>query len=434
VESVYTRTTQISGAPLRDSYHFGQTVANDFGRPYGEGLSNVTGLSTYAMAGRFSAYMRGEYQYAPGADAYSAGVQKFIARADGNPLQEPVPIAATSRFQPLEMYVGAQLGFENITFGKQSLWWGPGQDSAFSFSSNAAPLYMLRFAQTRPLILPGPLALLGKIRTEIVFGKLSGHHWPARPYMNAQKISLALTDNLEVGFTRSAFFGGVGHPLTFGALKDSLFGMTSIDGPVQNTEAAGDRHSSFDFRWRLPGLRRYVTLYSDSFADDDPNPLDNPRRAAWGPGIYFTQFPRLRKLDLHVETYSTWLYRKDYGGNFIYYNNQYHDSYTNQGNLLGSWVGRDSRAYVATTNYWISARSRLEGQYRQIKAGSKFLPGGGTQTDASLMAQWSVAPEWLISARVQYERYYVPVLGRPQHDTLGSLQVAFTPRDWAWRW
>jgi membrane-associated phospholipid phosphatase len=187
LESIYTRTTQVTGAPLRDSYHFGQTVANDFGRPYGEGLNNVTGLSAYALSGRFSAYVRGEYQYAPGADAYSAGVRRFIARADDNPLQGPSPISTTSRFQPLEMYVGAQLGFENITFGKQSLWWGPGQDSAFSFSNNAAPFYMLRFAQTRPLILPGPFALLGKIRTEIVFGKLSGHQWPARPYMNAQK-------------------------------------------------------------------------------------------------------------------------------------------------------------------------------------------------------------------------------------------------------
>ena len=119
---------------------------------------------------------------------------RFYFRADDNPLQGPVPISTASRFQPLEMYVGAQLGFENITFGKQSLWWGPGQDSAFSFSSNAAPFYMLRFAQTPPLILPGPLARLGKIRTEIVLGKLSGHQWPARPYMNAQKISLALTD------------------------------------------------------------------------------------------------------------------------------------------------------------------------------------------------------------------------------------------------
>ncbi len=33
VESVYTRSMGITGTPLRDGYNFGQTVANDFGRP-----------------------------------------------------------------------------------------------------------------------------------------------------------------------------------------------------------------------------------------------------------------------------------------------------------------------------------------------------------------------------------------------------------------
>ena len=42
VESIYTRIEGISGKPLRDGYHFGQTNTNDFGRPYGEGLNAIT--------------------------------------------------------------------------------------------------------------------------------------------------------------------------------------------------------------------------------------------------------------------------------------------------------------------------------------------------------------------------------------------------------
>jgi hypothetical protein len=324
-----------------------------------------------------------------------------------------------------------RFGFENITFGKQNLWWGPGEDSAFSFSTNAEPLYMLRFAQARPIVLPGMFSRLGKIRTEIIFGKLSGHQWPPRPFVNAQKISLDLTDNFELGFTRSAFFGGVGHPLTFGNLEASFLSFNSQDtGIYGQANNPGDRHSGFDFRYRVPGLRRYVTIYSDSYADDDPNPLDNPKRSAWAPGLYLSQIPGLRKLDFRFETYSTLLYRRDEGGNFIYWNGQYHDSYTNKGNLLGSWIGRDSRAYVASTTYWFSAKSKLQAKYTQTKAGTTFLPGGGTQTDGSLTAQWSITPEWTIGASAQYERYYIPVLGRPKRDLLGSLQVVFTPRNW----
>lgn len=431
LESIYTRIMDINGPPLRDSYHFGQTLVNDFGRPYGEGINNETGVSGYAIEGRFSAYVRGEYQEAPGAPAYSLPIRQFIAGVDQNPLQPATSTPKTNQFEPLEMYAGVQLGLENITFGKQSLWWGPSEQSAFSFSDNATPFYMLRFAQTKPLILPGPFALLGKIRTEIIFGKLSGHEWPPRPFVNAQKISFDLTNNLEVGFTRSAFFGGVGHPLTFGSLESSLLSVNSVDyGPYGSPDSPGDRHSDFDFRWRLPGLRHYVTIYSDSYADDEPNPIDSPRRSAWSPGIYLSHLPGLKKMDATFETVSTLLYRKDYGGDFLYWDNQYHDSYTNDGNLLGSWIGRDSRAYIATANFWLSAKSKLQGQYRQTKAGTRFLPGGGTQTDASLTAQMAISDDWMIGAEVQVERYFIPILGAAQLNLMSSLQLTFNPKNW----
>ena len=180
----------------------------------------------------------------------------------------------------------------------------------------------------------------------------------------------------------------------------------------------------------MPKLRRYVTIYSDSLADDEPNPLDAPRRSAWGPGIYLTQLPGLRKLDFRLETYATWLYTLDHGGQFIYWNNQYHDGYTNDGNLIGSWVGRDARAYIASTTYWASAKNKLTASWRQTKTGSNFLPGGGTQTDVSLTAQWQVRPEWLVTASGQYERYFIPILGNPQHGLSAQIQVTFSPKNW----
>lgn len=438
LESVYTRFTGISGRPLRDSYHFGQTIRNDFGRPYDQGFNNVTGFSAYAISGRLSVYFRGEYQNAPGRSSESPTVRDFIGRTDQVPFPGGGSVASTNRFQPLEMYIGARFGLENITFGKQNLWWGPGSDSAFSFTNNAEPFYQLRFAQVEPLVLPGFLHYLGKIRTDIVFGKLSGHRFPARPYVTAQKISLAVTDDLEIGFTRSSFFGGVGypatfggHPLTFGTLKETLFGTESIDkGPNRrNSDLAGDRHSGFDFRWRVPGLQHRVTLYSDSYADDDPNPLDNPPRAAWAPGIYFSHLPKLEAMDFRFETYSTWLYAGDLGGNFIYWNNQYRDAYTNKGYLLGSSIGRDARAYFAETNCWSSAKTKITASYRQIKAGPAFLPGGGTQTDVSLGGTWGRQDRWLLNAKLQGERYNIPLLGSPLNNYLVSFGMVYTPRN-----
>ena len=63
VDSVYIRGTQIAGAPLHDGLNFGQTIINDYGRPYGEGFNNVTGFSGHAVSGPLSFYVRAEYQH-----------------------------------------------------------------------------------------------------------------------------------------------------------------------------------------------------------------------------------------------------------------------------------------------------------------------------------------------------------------------------------
>lgn len=429
IESLYARYTQLTGTPLRDSYHFGQTIVNDYGRPYAAGANTVDGVSAYGTWGRFSAYFRGEYQESPRLAPYADQVRSFISAADQTAPQSTGK-SAVSRFDPLEMYVGGQLGDFNITLGKQSIWWGPGDDSAFHFSDNAEPMYMLRAAQTVPIVLPGPLRLLGRIRTQFLIGRLSGHEFPPRPWMNAQKITLQLTPDFELGFTRSAIFGGVGHPLTLGSFTRSLFGVSSTSTTSVGASDPGDRRSGFDFRWHIPRFRRYMTLYSDSLADDEPNPLDSPRRSAWGPGIYLTQLPKLQKLDFRFETYSTWLYAKDHGGLFIYWNNQYHDAYTNRGNVLGSWVGRDARAYAASSTYWVSAKDKVTASFRQTKTGSNFVPGGGTQTDVALTAQWQIRPEWLVTGFAQYERYFVPILGNPHRDVTAGMQVTFYPANW----
>ncbi|HZQ52972.1 MAG TPA: capsule assembly Wzi family protein [Bryobacteraceae bacterium] len=431
IESVYTRLTEISGTPLRDSYHFGQTIIDDYGRPYSEGANTVTGVAASGLWNRFSGYLRAEYQQSPVLAPYSARVQNFIAQADGIPAGSNIHPSATGRLDPLEMYIGAELGKFDVTIGKQSFWWGPGQDSAFHFSDNAEPIYALRISQNTPILLPGPFRLLGRIRTYFVLGRLSGHDFPPEPWINAQKITLQLTENLELGFARSAIFGGVGHPLTVDSFLRSFFSTSSTGGTAFGSRNdPGDRRSGFDFRWRLPMLRRYVTLYSDSLADDEPSPLASPRRSAWGPGISIAQIPSLPNVELQFETYSTWLYARDEGGRFIYWNDQYHDAYTNDKLVLGSWVGRDSRAYVASASYSVSPRNQITATYRQVKSSGAFLPGGGTQTDIGLRVQWQLRPDLSMDTFAQGERYDIPILGAPRKNLAAGLQFTFCPTNW----
>lgn len=438
IDDVYARFTGISDTPLRDSYHFGQTIWNDFGRPYDQGGNVVAGASASAVAGRFFFYIRGEYQHAPGRDALTPAQQNLVNTLDSNtgppnPVgPAPGPINTINRFYPLDMYAGVQMGQYALTFGKQSLWLGPGESAPLMLSDNADPMYMLRLSRTSPRLLPWILRWLGPVRGELLFAKLSGHQFPARPFFNLQKISFHPTKNLEIGFTRSSLWAGVGHPFTAHALQRNLFSLGDTPaGPFNNPNDLGDRKSGFDFSYRLPGLRNWLTLYNDMYSDDDPSPLANPRRSAVNPGLYLSHFPRIAKLDLRVETVSTQsLTSTDRGGQFLYFNFRYHDSNTNKGFLFGNPTGRDGRTYQGWSTYHFSAATSLQVGYRDTKVANGFLPGGGTQSDATTRLVWQVRPQWSVDSTVQYERWLIPSL-KPgaQHDVLGSFQITFYPKN-----
>jgi membrane-associated phospholipid phosphatase len=441
LESVYARPGTIAGPALADSFHFGQTWWNDFGRPLGRGTSFIGGLSYRAHYGRVFFYDRQELQHSPGNPAESPEINALINQLDrdptgnGDPTILPIPArAAYDRQRPIELYGGVTFAGNALSLGKQELYWGPTTMGPLALSSNAEPNYNLRFMSTRPHPLP-LIPSLGTYRFDIVLGKLSGHSYPARPWYNGQKVSFNFGDNLEIGFTRWSIFWGEGHPITLHSFKENVFSFNSTGSYVGNGAAPygdrndpGDRKSNFDFRYKLPFLRKIVTLYADGYSDDDPSPIDAPRRAVWNPGIYFARLPFLPHMDLRVEAVSSTGLPSDFGGRHFFVNNQYLDSNTNKGFQLGNAIGRDARAIEGRNGYWFSSRTRIEVGYRQNKGGTAFLPGGGTITDGFVNNSYAISRHWTAQIFAQYERFLIPsYMKGSQHNTSGWFQITWTP-------
>lgn len=434
LESAYARYGTIAGPALNDSFHFGQTWWNDFGRPQGRGSNAIAGFSARAHYGRLFFYAREEYQHGPGNPAQTPEMNQFINQLDATQpgITPTIPItpqrSAYDQQRPLELYAGVAFAGNAITFGKQELYWGPTTMGPLAFSSNAEPTYSGRLVSTRPHPLP-LFPSIGTYRFDIVLGKLSGHSLPARPWFNGQKISFNFGDNLELSFTRWSIFWGVGHPITFHSFKDNVFSFNSTGTYIYGDRRdPGDRKSNFDFRYRLPFLQKIVTLYADSYSDDDPSPISAPRRAVWNPGIYFARLPWLPHMDLRVEAVSSQGLATDFGGNHFFQNNQYLDGNTNKGFLLGNAIGRDGRAIEGRSGYWFSSRTRVEAGYRQNKVSAKYLPGGGTITDGFATGSYAINRHWTAQMFLQYERFLMPsYMPGSQHNTSGWLQLTWTP-------
>jgi Capsule assembly protein Wzi len=147
---------------------------DDYGRPFGQGVNLYSGMSVRATAGPFAAYVRGEIQRVPSAPVPNASAQQQIAAADFTPAGALGLPSNFLRGRLLDANISYAFANNQLTFGKQTLWWGPARSGSTLFSNNAEPITMLRYDRVRPFELPGFLKLLGPIRAQLLVGCLDG--------------------------------------------------------------------------------------------------------------------------------------------------------------------------------------------------------------------------------------------------------------------
>lgn len=438
VESIYSQVLGNSGAPVVDGYHFAQTVTNDFGRPYGQGANSYNGGALRAVAGPLAFYVRGEYQHSGSVLQPSSAAQAAIAQADFTPSASLGPPSNVSHFNLLDAYVALAFRNNQLSFGQQSLWWGPDTGNALIFSNNAQSIPMLRYDRVSPFKLPGFLGFMGPMRIQFFIGRLSGQQFAKlpngsiagtsavsladQPFIHGLKWTMKPTPNLELGFSRTVIFGGPGFPFTWNSFWRSVFSTQS--GNFSSNDP-GDRRAGFDFSYRIPGLRDWLTLYCDSFADDEAFPPAYPTHSVWSPGIYFAKLPYVHKLDFRAE--GTVTPSRLFPG-FFYFNVHYLDGYTNQRQIMGSWTGRQGDAWQLASTYWFSGRNTLQVGYRSMWVDHSFLEGGWLR-DVSANTNLALGKDFALQAGIQYERWQFPLLTpKPMSNLTTSVQLSYTPR------
>jgi hypothetical protein len=467
IESVYTVARGISGTPLRDSYHLGSTIINDYGRPYESGFNNYTGASGYAAAGRFVLYVRGEFEEAPSATGYSPALAQalstidsttFLNTATGLPYNQATipmgPIANISNGRIMEAFVSAHVLNHEISLGKQDDWLGPGLGGGMAYSNNAENIYSFRINRIEPLHIPLLSRLLGPFRYDFLIGGLHGHTYmpnpanpsgsnpnlpnvinPGDPWVHVEKVSFRPTENLEFGFERSVIWGGEGHgPITIHSFLKSFVSMSSPSGTVKyGRDDPGARFGAFDFSYRLPFVRKWLTLYTDSEVHDDVSPADAPRRAAYRPGLYLSHVPGVPKLDIRVEAASTDPSSSgsaSHYGHFMYWEGIQRQGYTNQGQLFGDWIGRGDKGGQGWITYHLSGNEWLQVGVRNQKATTYFIPGGTTLNDINFQVVKRIGKDFEINGNFAYEHWKAPMytqLGGQQTVTTTTVKLTWFP-------
>lgn len=480
LESAYTVVRGISGTPLRDSFHLGSTLVNDYGRPYEGGFNNYSGVSGYVTAGRFTLYARGEFQGAPSASGYSTVLANELSAIDETLYTDPStnlttyyypqatiplgPIGSTTNGRIMEAYVAAKVLNHEVSFGKHDQWLGPALGGSFAYSDNAENIYAFEINRVEPLRIPLLSSLTGPFRYEFLVGALHGHEFipnpayeanpspdlpnvinPGDPWVHVEKLSFRPTADLEFGFERTAIWGGKGHgPITLHTFLKSFFSLSAPGAPGSTGPNAkfgpddpGARFGAFDFSYRLPFARKWLTLYADGEVHDDISPIDAPRRAAWRPGIYLSHVPGIAKLDVRLEGAYTNLPINLAGhggpGRFLYWETIQKQGYTNNGQIFGDWIGRDDTGGQAWITYHLSGNEWIQVSARSQKAAKDFIASATTQygttlNDFSVQGVKRIGADLEINGSFTLEHYNAPIyLPGRQTVTTTNIQLTWYP-------
>ena len=254
------------------------------------------------------------------------------------------------------------------------------------WSDNIEPVHMVRLVNPEPFALPGFLAASrsGANRSVLWASRRASIRSPAvrlRTKDQCQAVPVA-----GARFRTTSMIGGEGgDPLTPENFIHSFVG-------VQTSPAT-------DFRAGRQRIRNGLDVLCAQGAE-----LHRPlrgclrgrrhacrsriRREIPGiPGIYITRFPGFRN-SISISKECRPKQRGAVGrrnqGLFNYWNFDYRDGNTNDGNLIGNTVGREGRAIQAWFTYWISPRNTLQFIYKHSSVSADFIPGGGAWQDYSV--------------------------------------------------
>jgi hypothetical protein len=309
-------------------------------------------MALRASTGRLAFYLRGEGQYAQPAAPYNTAAQQAIMQYNnsllsggGMPYDWNLRLATTNRLRTVEAYATATLANWQFSFGQQSLWWGPDRTISLILSNNAeAHAYdpvqpgqaspdawhtpRARPYTLRSLLLASGWHPLRRTRPNFTLYGSPSQALKPPPYLWGVHFSFQPTKALEFGFGHTVIFAGYGRPLNLRTFLHTF----SNDGNGQEIDP-GQRVTSFDFTYHVPGLRDRVLPYTEGMAWDNPIQGKFVGRFAFDPGIYIPALPHLKRMDFRAEAAYTDLPKLPYPG-YFYSNAHYSQGYTTMAKFL----------------------------------------------------------------------------------------------------
>jgi hypothetical protein len=134
-------------------------------------------------------------------------------------------------------------------------------------------------------------------------------------------------------------------------------------------------------------------------------------------------------LDLRVEAVSTDPpITTSNGGIFMYFEEIQRQGYTNSGQMLGDWIGREDKGGQGWITYHLSGNEWVQFGIRNQKAAKDFISNGTTLNNINFQVVKRIGKDFEINGNFTYEHWKAPIYLPGQHTvTATTIQLTWSP-------
>ena len=261
-------------------------------------------------------------------------------------------------------YATKLIGNWAIGVGAIDRWWGPGRENALILSNNARPVPSLFLQRNHSTAFESPwLSWIGPWNLLMFAGQLESDRHISEAKLLGMRLAIRPADWLEIGFSRTAQWGGDGRPQNVSSFKNVLLGKDNRgdDGiAVDGSNEPGNQVAGYD--WRATWAMGEATgeFYGEIIGEDEAGGMPSRRIATFGLGTDFLMGGQEVRSWLEYSDTQTRRFHANGEPNVAYEHSIYLSGYRYHGRNLAASVDNDSKVLSLGLEVYPNADASLK--------------------------------------------------------------------------
>ena len=320
----------------------------------------------------------------------------------------------------LEGKLAVSFGSQELSIGRQALWWGQGRHGSLVLTNNAQPLDMVRLTNPSPVLLPWLFRALGPFRYDVFLSQLEEDRVVPEPWFGGLRVEFKPLPWLDLGASRTVMFGGEGRPSVGFSDFLTIVGGENLVGSEDTSNSIG----VLDFRLRIPPLWG-AEFYGEFGGEDEADllgviPFISNRSHLLG--VYLPRIEPTGRASLRLE-YAD-LSHIDDNSPVWYRHGIYQSGYTYHNQIIGHHAGGAAEDMFAELEILLPYDFTLNLGYDVEKRGVD-QPVEERHRQTALSLRWDVGPDLFLRAGWHYDKVenFGYISGRDDEFHLAELAV-----------